>query len=91
MATSRKTCWSGKPRRDARGLLGKRKPEGGSRGPSQEGYVESANTTELEGEMIHALSLSLGQVGENIRDNDAKPLAATEITRERDTEREGEG
>lgn len=41
--------------------------------------------------MIHALSLSLGQVGEKIRDNDAKPLAATEITRERDTEREGEG
>lgn len=48
MAASGETGWSGKPRRDARGLLGKRKPEAGSREPPQEGNVEGANTTELE-------------------------------------------
>lgn len=51
MATSSKAGGGRKSRRNARGLPRKRTPEGESGEPSQEDFVKSANTTELEGEI----------------------------------------
>lgn len=61
MATSGETRWSRKPGRNAGGLLGEWTPEGGSGEPSQEGSVQSASTTELEGEIR---ALFFGKIGE---------------------------